>query len=204
MENYLYNFVKGLEIFNRRNSISNETIIFLDISFRHSYNFSKIFSYRSRTSVEKYPQFWCKIKSISSTRAWSTRKYVLNSILKWSSYLKCIWYYRDEAERLSRALGCKLLRTSVKEDIGVMSVFRHLASRCLHEMRRSDDDYQDDLRLYSTEPRSPSVISMSRFNSFIEKPVVPVYNINEVLFSCWQVRLVRTGQCVVVTPVMER
>ncbi|TGZ54814.1 Ras-related protein Rab-23 [Temnothorax longispinosus] len=65
----------------------------------------------------------------------------------------------DEAERLSRALGCKLLRTSVKEDIGVMSVFRHLASRCLHEMRRSDDDYQDDLRLYSAEPRSPSVIS---------------------------------------------
>ncbi|XP_025993068.1 ras-related protein Rab-23 isoform X2 [Solenopsis invicta] len=65
----------------------------------------------------------------------------------------------DEAERLGRALGCKLLRTSVKEDIGVMSVFRHLASRCLHEMRRSDDDYQDDLRLYSAEPRSPSVIS---------------------------------------------
>ena len=40
-----------------------------------------------------------------------------------------------------------------------MSVFRHLASRCLHEMRRCDDDYQDDLRLYSAGPRSPSVIS---------------------------------------------
>lgn len=45
-----------------------------------------------------------------------------------------------------------------------MSVFRHLASRCLHEMRRSDDDYQDDLRLYSAEPRSPSVISTCRLN----------------------------------------
>lgn len=56
----------------------------------------------------------------------------------------------------------------MKEDIGVMSVFRHLASRCLHEMRRSDDDYQDDLRLYSAEPRSPSVISMSRFNCLAE------------------------------------
>lgn len=77
-------------------------------------------------------------------------------------------YYRDEAERLGRALGCKLLRTSVKEDIGVMSVFRHLASRCLHEMRRSDDDYQDDLRLYSAEPRSPSVISTSRLNCLVE------------------------------------
>lgn len=77
----------------------------------------------------------------------------------WRLNLFILVYRRDEAERLGRALGCKLLRTSVKEDIGVMSVFRHLASRCLHEMRRSDDDYQDDLRLYSAEPRSPAVIS---------------------------------------------
>ncbi|XP_015598647.1 ras-related protein Rab-23 isoform X1 [Cephus cinctus] len=65
----------------------------------------------------------------------------------------------EEAERLGRALGCKLLRTSVKEDVGVVGVFRHLASRCLHEMRRCEDDFQDDLRLYSAGPRSPSVIS---------------------------------------------
>ncbi|XP_053599077.1 ras-related protein Rab-23 [Microplitis demolitor] len=65
----------------------------------------------------------------------------------------------NEAERLGRALGCKLLRTSVKEDVGVVSVFRHLASRCLIEMRRCEDDFQDDLRLYSSGPRSPSVIS---------------------------------------------
>ncbi|XP_043461412.1 ras-related protein Rab-23 [Leptopilina heterotoma] len=63
----------------------------------------------------------------------------------------------DEAERLSRALGCKLLRTSVKEDVGVMNVFRHLATRCLLEMRRNEDE--DDLRMYSSEPRTPSVIS---------------------------------------------
>ncbi|KAG8040900.1 hypothetical protein G9C98_001888 [Cotesia typhae] len=66
----------------------------------------------------------------------------------------------NEAERLGRALGCKLLRTSVKEDVGVVSVFRHLASKCLIEMRRCEDDFQDDLRLYSSGgPRSPSVIS---------------------------------------------
>lgn len=67
----------------------------------------------------------------------------------------------DEAERLSRSLACKLLRTSVKEDVGVTTVFRHLASRCLHEMRRYEDDFQDDLRLYSSggANRSPSVIS---------------------------------------------
>lgn len=67
--------------------------------------------------------------------------------------------FRNEAERLGRALGCKLLRTSVKEDVGVMSVFRHLASRCMIEIRRCEDDFQDDLRLYSSGPRSPSVIS---------------------------------------------
>ncbi|XP_044005182.1 ras-related protein Rab-23 [Aphidius gifuensis] len=65
----------------------------------------------------------------------------------------------EEAERLGRALGCKLLRTSVKEDVGVVSVFRHLASRCLLEMRRCEDDYQDDLNMYSSGPRSPSLIS---------------------------------------------
>lgn len=70
----------------------------------------------------------------------------------------------------------------MKEDIGVMSVFRHLASRCLYEMRRSDDDYQDDLRLYSAEPRSPSVISMSRFNSFAEVRSLSIYSMNDVAF----------------------
>lgn len=71
----------------------------------------------------------------------------------------CSFDDREEAERLGRALGCKLLRTSVKEDVGVVSVFRHLASRCLLEMRRCEDDYQDDLNMYSSGPRSPSLIS---------------------------------------------
>lgn len=57
------------------------------------------------------------------------------------------------------------MRTSVKEDIGVMSVFRHLASRCLHEIRRYEDE--DDFRLYPTETRSPSVISRFLFKKSI-------------------------------------
>ncbi|KAF5280336.1 hypothetical protein FQR65_LT03145 [Abscondita terminalis] len=47
----------------------------------------------------------------------------------------------EEAELLARALGCRLLRTSVKEDINVASVFRHLAARCLAELRDTRDDY---------------------------------------------------------------
>lgn len=48
---------------------------------------------------------------------------------------------REEADLLSRALGCRLIRTSVKEDVNVNAVFRHLAACCLQEMRQQDDDY---------------------------------------------------------------
>ncbi|XP_034236218.1 ras-related protein Rab-23 [Thrips palmi] len=47
----------------------------------------------------------------------------------------------EEADLLSRALGCRLIRTSVKEDVNVNAVFRHLAACCLQEMRQQDDDY---------------------------------------------------------------
>lgn len=47
----------------------------------------------------------------------------------------------EEADLLARALGCRLLRTSVKEDINVAAVFRHLAARCLAELRDPRDDY---------------------------------------------------------------
>ncbi|KAF5291343.1 hypothetical protein FQA39_LY03494 [Lamprigera yunnana] len=57
----------------------------------------------------------------------------------------------EEAELLARALGCRLLRTSVKEDINVASVFRHLAARCLAELRDTRDDY------YSTPNGHPPV-----------------------------------------------
>ncbi|CAG9813579.1 unnamed protein product [Phaedon cochleariae] len=41
----------------------------------------------------------------------------------------------EEADLLARALGCRLIRTSVKEDLNVVAVFRHLASKCLQELR---------------------------------------------------------------------
>ncbi|XP_045777674.1 ras-related protein Rab-23-like [Maniola jurtina] len=42
----------------------------------------------------------------------------------------------DEAELVARALGCRLMRASVKEDVNVGAVFRALAARCLADMRR--------------------------------------------------------------------
>ncbi|XP_013137181.1 ras-related protein Rab-23 isoform X2 [Papilio machaon] len=45
----------------------------------------------------------------------------------------------DEAELVARALGCRLMRASVKEDVNVGAVFRALAARCLADMRADDD-----------------------------------------------------------------
>ncbi|XP_024082153.1 ras-related protein Rab-23 [Cimex lectularius] len=47
----------------------------------------------------------------------------------------------EEVDLLSRALGCRLMHTSVKEDVNVNAVFRYLASRCLAELRREDEEY---------------------------------------------------------------
>lgn len=49
--------------------------------------------------------------------------------------------YREEADLLARALGCRLLRTSVKEDINVNAVFRHLAACCLAELHLQEEEY---------------------------------------------------------------
>uniref|UniRef100_U5EVL0 Ras-related protein Rab-23 n=1 Tax=Corethrella appendiculata TaxID=1370023 RepID=U5EVL0_9DIPT len=42
----------------------------------------------------------------------------------------------DEAENLARSLGCRLIRTSVKEDVNVASVFRYLATKCHQAMKQ--------------------------------------------------------------------
>lgn len=47
----------------------------------------------------------------------------------------------EEVEMLSRALGCRLMLTSVKEDVNVNAVFRHLASRCLAQLRKEEEEY---------------------------------------------------------------
>jgi len=42
---------------------------------------------------------------------------------------------------LSRSIGCRLMRTSVKDDVNVNSVFRYLAARCLAELREQEEEY---------------------------------------------------------------
>ncbi|CAB3385897.1 ras-related protein Rab-23 isoform X1 [Cloeon dipterum] len=45
----------------------------------------------------------------------------------------------EEAEMLARSLGCRLFRVSVKEDVNVGPVFRHLAACCLEEMHAEEE-----------------------------------------------------------------
>lgn len=42
----------------------------------------------------------------------------------------------DEVESLAKHLNCKLIRTSVKEDVNVASVFRYLATKC-HQLSQA-------------------------------------------------------------------
>lgn len=51
-----------------------------------------------------------------------------------------VYVFSDEAELVARALGCRLMRASVKEDVNVGAVFRALAARCLADLRRDDAD----------------------------------------------------------------
>lgn len=62
---------------------------------------------------------------------------------------------------LARALGCRLLQTSVKEDVNVAAVFRHLAARCLAEMRepRDVDYYMGNSMTTALTAHSPLTIS---------------------------------------------
>ncbi|GJQ80819.1 Rab23 [Trypoxylus dichotomus] len=63
----------------------------------------------------------------------------------------------EEAELLARALGCKLIRASVKEDVNVAAVFRHLAAKCLQEMREPREDYYPS-------PNGHHPVTISAFN----------------------------------------
>ncbi|XP_026461729.1 ras-related protein Rab-23 [Ctenocephalides felis] len=44
----------------------------------------------------------------------------------------------EETEQLSRSLNCRLVRTSVKEDLNVSAVFRLLGARCVQDIRQEE------------------------------------------------------------------
>lgn len=47
-----------------------------------------------------------------------------------SNYFFFQFLNSEEVDQLARNLGCRLIRTSVKEDVNVSSVFRYLATKC--------------------------------------------------------------------------
>lgn len=59
-------------------------------------------------------------------------------------------FFRQEVDILARQLGCKLIRTSVKDDVNVNNVFRYLATRCLIEIQKEEQEYMSGNGLHQT------------------------------------------------------
>lgn len=59
-------------------------------------------------------------------------------------------FFRQEVDILARQLGCKLIRTSVKDDVNVNNVFRFLATRCLIEIQKEEQEYMSGNGLHQT------------------------------------------------------
>lgn len=57
---------------------------------------------------------------------------------------------RQEVDILARSLGCKLIHTSVKDDVNVNNVFRYLTTRCLMEIQREEQEYMSGNGIHQT------------------------------------------------------
>lgn len=59
-------------------------------------------------------------------------------------------FFRQEVDMLARSLGCKLIRTSVKDDVNVNNVFRYLTTRCLMEIQKEEQEYMSGNGIHQT------------------------------------------------------
>lgn len=77
----------------------------------------------------------------------------------------------EEAEMLARHLGCRLIRTSVKEDVNVGSVFRYLATKCHQLMKQQYSNVvtvgQPTISNYSIVFSLPERLSLIDFEHFL-------------------------------------
>jgi Ras-related protein Rab-23 len=69
---------------------------------------------------------------------------------------------------LARSLGCKLICTSVKDDVNVNNVFRYLATRCLMEIQKEEQEYMSGNGIHQTYTIG---ISFKNIFIFINKPL---------------------------------
>ncbi|KAH8393942.1 hypothetical protein KR215_008618 [Drosophila sulfurigaster] len=76
----------------------------------------------------------------------------------------------DEVETLAKMLNCRLIRTSVKEDINVASVFRYLATKCHQLMTQSYDQANNSSsQNNATHPPFSSTPTISAFSPTFTK-----------------------------------
>ncbi|XP_053671828.1 ras-related protein Rab-23 [Anopheles nili] len=70
----------------------------------------------------------------------------------------------EEAEALAHGLGCRLIRTSVKEDVNVATVFRYLATKC-HQMMQQQYSQSAPINQPTISAFSPTFQSKSAGNT---------------------------------------
>lgn len=70
--------------------------------------------------------------------------------------------FRQEVDMLARSLGCKLICTSVKDDVNVNNVFRYLASRCLIEIQKEEQEYMSGNGVHQTYTIGKHIIDLRR------------------------------------------
>ncbi|XP_017856498.1 PREDICTED: ras-related protein Rab-23 [Drosophila arizonae] len=78
----------------------------------------------------------------------------------------------DEVETLAKMLNCRLIRTSVKEDINVASVFRYLATKCHQLMTQTYDQVygsSNSTQQATTHPSYSNAPTISAFSPTFTK-----------------------------------
>lgn len=78
----------------------------------------------------------------------------------------------DEVETLAKMLNCRLIRTSVKEDINVASVFRYLATKCHQLMTQTYDQVygsNNSTQQATTHPPYSNAPTISAFSPTFTK-----------------------------------
>ncbi|EAA05694.4 AGAP011565-PA, partial [Anopheles gambiae str. PEST] len=78
----------------------------------------------------------------------------------------------EEAEALAHSLGCRLIRTSVKEDVNVATVFRYLATKC-HQMMKQQYSQSAPISQPTISAFSPTFQSKAASNTItLTRPLV--------------------------------
>ncbi|CAO1354525.1 unnamed protein product [Diamesa serratosioi] len=89
----------------------------------------------------------------------------------------------EESELLARNLGCRLFRTSVKEDLNVAAVFRYLATKC-HQLIKQQYNTVLPISSPTISQFSPTFHSKSKGTIILTRPSKKAHKRKSMLKKC--------------------